>query len=539
MKSQGLLQDRRFTTFLKVLAVGLALSLALPVFPIGGARGPIITTNLSTVTFSLVAFWIFFSVWLSIDPRDVSRQIWGFFAVGILLWAVAEAVWAYYEVILALETPYPSAADFFWVLGYLPLYLGLTARHKTLGVTLDPRRKLTILAFVAVLALITAYFVFSPIISEFDPQRLAESLLNVFYPAGDLVLLIVTSLVFFAMGEGRFSLTWRFILSGFILTSVADLLFSYLSWYDLYHPNGSANVVSILVDFAYNLSYVLLSLGIYAYDILLHLQRKLKLSLDSGALAESKILVFIDSKNRIISASANFMLLAGIKEKSQYEKRLFHDVLEVDEKTIVDLTHLLKEQGSINNYQLRVTNAESKGVSCTAIALFNPQNQYDGAGIVLQAELLAEETKEPPLSEEQELLVESFLKRAGARTNQDARTLKAYFLEQIRLIYSLVYEFNGQYVASGLLSFLAHTAKEEGWDIHVEGDEIFIPADYEEKILSTSLFRLLRAGRLYGGNVVSLSLIDEEMKRIDQEMKPDVLQIIDRHGLRIKNQAVF
>src|SRR5574342_254371 len=148
MKSQGLLQDRRFTTFLKVLAVGLALSLALPVFPIGGARGPIITTNLSTVTFSLVAFWIVFSVWLSIGPRDVSRQIWGFFAVGILLWAVAEAVWAYYEVILALETPYPSAADFFWVLGYLPLYLGLTARYKTLGVTLDPRRKLTILAFV-------------------------------------------------------------------------------------------------------------------------------------------------------------------------------------------------------------------------------------------------------------------------------------------------------------------------------------------------------------------------------------------------------
>lgn len=539
MKSQGLLENRRFTAFLAVLVVGLAASLALMVFRIGGMPGFLITTNLSAVTFSLLAFWIFSNVWLSIDERDISRRIWGFFALGILLWTVAEAVWAYYELILMVETPYPSAADFFWVLGYLPLFLGLATRYKTLDVTVDPRRKLTILTFVALLFLITVYFVFIPIISEFDQQRLVESLLNIFYPTGDLVLLVLTSLVFFSMGEGRFALTWRFILSGFLIMSVADLVFSYLSWYGLYHPDGSTNVISILVDFAYLLSYTLLSLGIYAYNTLLHLQRKIKLSVDYGALAESKILVFIDSRNRIISTSDNFRLLTGKQDTSQYEKRFFYDALGIDEEAIVDLTRLLRERGSISNYQLGIGNGKSKDVLCTAIALSNHENQYDGAGIVLQTELLAKENKEPPLSEEQRVLVESFLKRAGTSTRQEAQALQAYFLEQIGLIYSLVYEFNGQYVANSLLSFIAHKANENGWNIHVEGHEISIPAEYDGQVLSTSLSQLLRAGRSYGGNVVSLTLIDREMGRIDQELKPDVLQIIDRYGLRINNLVVF
>ena len=539
MKSQGLFQNRRFTVFLTVLAMSLAISLVFMVFPIGGAQGPIITTNVSVVLFSLLAFWIFFNVWLSINARDISRQIWGVFALGILLWAVAETVWAYYEVILSMETPYPSIADFFWVLGYLPLILGLTTRYKTLDVTLDPRRKLTILTFAVLSFLITVYFVFRPIISEFDPQRLAESLLNIFYPSGDLALLILTSLVLFSMGKGRFALAWRLILSGFIITSVADLVFSYLSWYGLYHPHGLPNAVSIIVDFAYNLSYALLALGIYAYDRLLDLRREIRLSVDYGALSGSKILVFIDSKNRIISASANFMLLTGTQNKVQYERRFLHDILGVDEEAVVSLVGTLKEKGSISNYPFKIGNATRKDVLCTAIALFSPQNPYDGAGIVLQADLAVAENIEPPLTEEQKALVESFLKRAGIGANQEAHALKAYFLEQIRLIYSLVYEFNGQYVANNMLDYIAQKADEKRWDIHVDGHEISIPAEYEGQVLSTSLSQLLHAGRSFGANAVSLSLIDDEMKRIDRELKPDVLQIIDHYGLRRSNEAAF
>jgi len=539
MKSQGILQNRRFTRFLIVLAVALAIYLSLMVFPVGGERGRIISTNVTAVIFSLLAFRVFFGVWLSINANDISRRIWGLFALGILLWAVAEVVWAYYEVILIKETPYPSPADFFWVLGYLPIYWGLTLRYKTLNVIIDQRRKFSIFTVIALLFLLIAYFVLIPIITQFDFQRLVESLLNIFYPLGDLVLLILASLILFSMGKGRFALTWRFIIIGFVVMSMADLSFSYLSWYGLYHPNGNANMVSILTDFGFNLSYLLLALGIYAYSILLDVPRAIKLSVDFGLLAGSKILIFIDSKNKIISASDNFMFLTETQNKAQYEKKLFHEIVGIDEAKIEGLTCTLREKGSISNYPLKISKAGSKDVLFTAIALFNPQNQYDGAGIVLQSELLSKETKESVLNEEQKALVESFLKKAGVSANQEEQALKAYFLEQIRLIYSLVYEFNGQYVANALLDFLEQKANEKGWKIHVDGHEISIPGQYEGQVLSASLSQLLKAGRSYGANAVSLSLIDEEMKRIDRELNPDVMRVIDRYSLRIGNQVAF
>ena len=37
---------------------------------------------------------------------------------GTALWACAHSIWAYYELGLGIETPYPSIADFFWLAGY-------------------------------------------------------------------------------------------------------------------------------------------------------------------------------------------------------------------------------------------------------------------------------------------------------------------------------------------------------------------------------------------------------------------------------------
>lgn len=537
MDSQGILQNRRFIKLLLALTGAIVIYLVLLIFPVGGELGLILTKDIASVIFSVLTFWFFFSIWLSTDPRDISRRIWGAFAIGILLWAVAEIVWAFYEVILEVETPYPSLADLFWVLGYFPLFWGLSIRYKTLVINFDRRQKTVIVIFIGSLLLLTSYFVFRPIIMEFDPLRMGENLLNVFYPLSDLVLLILTSPILFSFGKGRFALTWRFIVFGFAVMSVADLFFSYLSWYGLFYPDGNATVISILVDTAYNLSYILLSLGIYTFAILLDIRDVIKLNAEYGALGGSKILVFIDSEKKIISASANFIILARKQDKTQYEKRYFHEILGLDEGMFDDLIATLKQKDSISNYPLRIGDKAARTLVLTAIALRSPK--YDGAAIVLQTELDANKNKELPLTEEQKGLVESFLKMAGASVKQETLAFKAYFLEQINLLYELVYEFDGQHAANSLLGFISQKANENGWQIHIDGHEISIPAEYEGEILSTVISHLLKAGRFFAANVVSLALIDKEMNRIDQELKPDVLQIIDRNGLRIASQAAF
>jgi hypothetical protein len=538
MELKGLFQNRSFATFLIVMVFAFAISTALILIPFNGEPGKVIAKNIASVVFSLLTFWFFFKSWFFTETYDLSKGIWGLFTLGIFLWAVAEFVWAFFEVILKVETPFPSIADLFWVLGYIPLFWGLSIRYRTLDVTLDRQQKRSILMFSATLFLLIAYFVIRPILIEFDPQRLGENLLNLFYPLSDIVLLVLTCAILFSFGKGRFALTWKFIIFGFIMMSIADLLFSYLSWYGLYYPDGNINAISFLVDAGYNLSYILLALGIYAYGILLEIRNVIKLKANYGVLGGSKILIFTDSREKVISVSDNFMLLIGLQDKSMFMKRGLHELLEIDQGILDGLIHTLRHRGLISNYLIRASDIEAKQLFFTAIPLFNPQGGYDGAAIILQTEL-NEKEKETPLTEEQRGLVDFYLKMAGANAEQESLALKAYFLDQINLMYELVYEFNGQYLANSLLSFIAQKAKEKSWNVQINNLEISIPVDYDIQILSSMMSHLLRAGRTFTANIVSLALLDKEMKRIDQELRPEILQIVDQSGLRVMGQVAY
>jgi hypothetical protein len=182
---------------------------------------------------------------------------------------------------------------------------------------------------------------------------------------------------------------------------------------------------------------------------------------------------------------------------------------------------------------------EQNNVLLTALALVSPQNKYDGAGIVLTTDLAVKNGDVPPLSPEQKGLVEYFLEKAGIDINEDTKALKYYFLEQIRLLYSLTYEFHGQHSADSLLDFIAQKAQENGWKIHIEEQRIFIPEEYEGQVLVASLSKLLGEARSFIAYSVSLSLVDQEMSKFDQSLGDDILKIIDRYGLRTKDQVVF
>ncbi|MGA9743443.1 MAG: hypothetical protein WBQ16_02385 [Nitrososphaeraceae archaeon] len=54
-----------------------------------------------------------------------------FLSIAIALWFTAEILWTYYQLGLGIEVPFPSLADFFWLLGYAFLILHL---YKILGI---------------------------------------------------------------------------------------------------------------------------------------------------------------------------------------------------------------------------------------------------------------------------------------------------------------------------------------------------------------------------------------------------------------------
>jgi hypothetical protein len=540
MESQGILQNQRFRTAVILAAVAAGLDIALNIFAVGNGEVVSSINSAASVIFSILAFGLFLRVWFFTDIKDFSKGMWGGFTLGALLWAMAEVVWFFYDAVLQIEIPYPSLADLLWLVAYIPFWVAIKSRYDKLHYSLNLRQRGALVIFIGCFLLLMFNFVLKPIITAFDPERIAESILNILYPLADFVTLILTCLMLFSIGRGRFvAATWGLIALGLVCFSVSDLFYSYLTWNELYYPDGNVNLATILVDLSYSFSYLFWGVGAYAYSLLLEIKYTVKLSVDAGKLTKTRILVFIDAKNKIITFSDNFMLLVGTENKFQYNNMPLHRALGVDAGIMDNILEKIAKQGAISNYPLTMGTVEQNNVLLTALVLVSPQNKYDGAGIVLTTDLAVKNGDVPPLSPEQKGLVEYFLEKAGIDINEDTQVLKYYFLEQIRLLYSLTYEFHGQHSADALLDFIAQKAQENGWKIHIDEQRIFIPEEYEGQVLVASLSKLLGEARSFIAYSVSLSLVDQEMSKFDQSLGDDTLKIVDMYGLRTRDQVAF
>jgi uncharacterized membrane protein YhhN len=77
-----------------------------------------------------------------------------------------------------------------------------------------------------------------------------------------LILVYITSL----FGKGLISMPWRLLALGFICFTAGDLLYSYLSWQDVY---GNGN----FIDIGWNLGYLLIGMsGAYQKELLTSIQ---------------------------------------------------------------------------------------------------------------------------------------------------------------------------------------------------------------------------------------------------------------------------
>ena len=81
-------------------------------------KSPVFTNTANVITiFSSVAMSLITVQRLGFKSREGKYYL--YLVAGLALWACAHSIWAYYELGLGIETPYPSIADFFWLSGYI------------------------------------------------------------------------------------------------------------------------------------------------------------------------------------------------------------------------------------------------------------------------------------------------------------------------------------------------------------------------------------------------------------------------------------
>jgi diguanylate cyclase (GGDEF)-like protein len=161
---------------------------------------------------------------------------WLLIGIGMLAWALGEAIWTTYEVFLAREVPFPSSADAGFLLLYPFALVGLVAM-------LDFHRRALRTLFDSFMVAGSLLYVSWPLVLEPTYQAGGQGLfarsIALAYPIGDIILATMAFVLLSQLARqtrGTLALTG----AGMLGLAVADSGFAYLTTHGAY---ASASVI--------------------------------------------------------------------------------------------------------------------------------------------------------------------------------------------------------------------------------------------------------------------------------------------------------
>ena len=464
------------------------------------------------------------AIWLSMRKDRNNRVLWSGFVAGWVLWALAEVIWSVYAT-LGQEVPYPGIADLFWAVGYLPLGIGLIVRARSMPVKPNRRQNIFIV-FLTALTVLTAFFlVILPTVREFDPQRVAESLLNLVYPLGDLFLLVVVWRLFFSYEEGDYGLAWILITLGFIFNTVADFVFTYSTWQGLYYPEMRATLLSRLgVDVPYTLSYLLWFTGIYALGILLKEETpaepaaRIRLVRTYG-----NILIYTRQDDTVMDVSANFEQFFG---PGNVKGKPLARALEIPAETAQAILEKLHADGKVAEQPVQVRDRTGKfqGARLSGVAVFGPGRVFSGANLLLRMRI-ADAAFDAPLNEESRRMARFVLEKSGSHIQDEiGQFLADYYLAYLKSLLDMAFHQGGATAGQALLDQLQETSKKHNWQMHFHFETVLDSLDYPLDVLREALPVLLDTARQFVAEVTSQAAVDARMQKVRARFSETILR---------------
>jgi len=183
-----------------------------------------------------------------------ARTVWHLAALGFAGWFFGDLAWAVYEIFLNTPMPYPSLADIAYVLGNILIAAGVLLEAQRLP---GEHTKKALMASAAGL-LFLGFFAKTYLLEIAADTELGalEKFVNLFYPVTD-TLMFATAVYIMLVYGGVFRKMWQLFAAGAIVTALADSLFSYMAWVEIYEANY------FLMDVIWAVGYVLLGMAMW------------------------------------------------------------------------------------------------------------------------------------------------------------------------------------------------------------------------------------------------------------------------------------
>ena len=257
----ALLPAQRSTQYFR-LALGSAVILVIlyafiyffEPFP---GLGNDLASNLLTVFASLASAAAATMVWAFYGKADAPRRVWDRFSVGLWLWFVAEAIWAFLNMRDGeVNIGWP---DFFWVLAYGFMFGALFQQHRILSFA-DLERTRKRMTWMGIPFGLLAVLLALILVNFFYPLDFITNLVNGFYPLGDLLVGLLALWLVRSFQGGTFVRPWVSL----ILFAITDFLYFLLEYTGVYSWSvESSNILSSLTDILYFAAYLAISVGIF------------------------------------------------------------------------------------------------------------------------------------------------------------------------------------------------------------------------------------------------------------------------------------
>jgi hypothetical protein len=531
---KGLLKNQSFTMPLVITGVFTVLYIMMNVFVTGGEEFYKISNALISSAAALATSILFF--YATANKRDsASRSLWSLMAWGFGLWGLADTILAVYTIVLKNDyLPTPSIGDLFWIGAYIPFYIALILRLRTLKVKLERRQLWIILELNSAFAILATVFIIIPIIKSIDPSSLVEGVINLLYPLGDIGLVILASLILILLRQGRFSLIWRMIFGGIFIMTASDLVYYYAISQGTYMPGGHINAITILSDTTYTLAYVSAGLGMYMYRFIWNVEKSFQVSVDRPPEEKYSTFIGTDRDHRMVSVSNNFYCLVHGDAGAVYYRQKFNEVLGIQSSAWLALIKQIINNEIICHVPFTISppGQKSQTIFFTAVATFNPGQEFTGANFVLTADIDVPADLRQPMTNELLRLTNHLLARAGSRPEDEIKAMQMYCLETVRLLSTMVYQFGGDPLRNGLTEELNLIAKKNNLPVEIEQQSIRFPEIKEAGSLAQYILPLLQSARNYAKAFIGAGIVNEEMQELEQQLSATMKRDLDKYQLR-------
>jgi hypothetical protein len=517
MKLSSVFSNQRYKTTVIVTGILILIYIAINLFVIGG-DGFVYRLNGSlTVLLAILNVLFAFSLWGLVNTGRNNRLLWGGLLTGWSLWMVAEFLWVVYGYLYP-EVPYPSPADFFWLIGYIPMGYALYSRSREIPAKTSLTQKISLWAISLTTILITVIFILIPIIQSNDPSNWLESALNVMYPLFDLFLLIIVMRLIFIYGGGDYGFAWSLLTAGFILQPISDLAFSYASLSGLYYPDLQANFIStMVVDVPYTLSYLAWLLGLYALRLALGRHKPFESIVQPRLVPNTSVLIFLGGDNTMFEASSNIQLVSGA---AQAKGISLADLLHIPQQDARHILETIHTEQKITDHPVSINNRPgiSQEAYLSGIATISPNGEYSGCNLVLRMLVEDNYQLDETLTREQKFMVAHLRKITdSSERDQIRKLLLDYHLAYLKQLYNLAYRMGGAQLSHALLDHLQQIDMEHQWQLQFDPETLINNADYQLSMLREALPILVEESMRFVSQLTDPDTVETEMQSISSQ----------------------